>query len=457
MFRAGASLYSCHLSFEFVWDFVFRISSFCGNLHALPPMPRALVLSFDRLHPGYLGCYGNEWIETPNFDRLAIESIVFDRHFGENFDAAAANHAWWTGVYQHRLDHDAQRAMRSFAERLSDAGVGSRLWIESDGGIDSGVAPWFEDVRTVRGKDGLDSSDAETPFARLISTCVDDLAAAGESAPALVWLKSRGVPVPWLPPHELADLYLDEFGLADEPADEESEDEAADEDGSPESFETGDEPPPRRVPPLPEDVLYARALYAAYVTHVDRWLGKLWRFLNSSPVWKDALVVVTAAGGENLAEHGALGEDARRLFDEVTHAPLFVRVPGSPEAGSRRPALVQTVDIAPTLLEWFGTGFDAAAAGTASGQSLLPLVRGECSAVREAAWLGDGRGERAIRVHEFLFVAPPGARNGTAIESDAVDGLLFEKPYDRWDMSDVRAQYLHEADELQRRLKAWNG
>jgi hypothetical protein len=38
-----------------------------------------------------------------------------------------------------------------------------------------------------------------------------------------------------------------------------------------------------------------------------------------------------------------------------------------------------------------------------------------------------------------------------------VDGLLFEKPYDRWDMSDVRAQYLHEADELQRRLKAWNG
>ena len=47
---------------------------------------RAIVISFDRLPLGYLGCYGNDWIETPHLDRLATQSVLFDLHFGENFD-----------------------------------------------------------------------------------------------------------------------------------------------------------------------------------------------------------------------------------------------------------------------------------------------------------------------------------------------------------------------------------
>ena len=39
----------------------------------------AICLVFDRLHAGYLGAYGNSWIETPAFDRLASQSFLFDR------------------------------------------------------------------------------------------------------------------------------------------------------------------------------------------------------------------------------------------------------------------------------------------------------------------------------------------------------------------------------------------
>ena len=42
---------------------------------------RILVLDIPALHLGYLGCYGNDWVGTPNIDRLAAESIVFNRHF----------------------------------------------------------------------------------------------------------------------------------------------------------------------------------------------------------------------------------------------------------------------------------------------------------------------------------------------------------------------------------------
>lgn len=42
---------------------------------------KILSLSAVGLHLGYLGCYGNEWIATPNFDRLAADGVVFDRHY----------------------------------------------------------------------------------------------------------------------------------------------------------------------------------------------------------------------------------------------------------------------------------------------------------------------------------------------------------------------------------------
>ncbi|MBR6480102.1 MAG: hypothetical protein IKT12_00235, partial [Thermoguttaceae bacterium] len=43
--------------------------------------PNIICFLTDRLHLGYLGAYGNGWIGTPAFDRLAGESVLFDRAF----------------------------------------------------------------------------------------------------------------------------------------------------------------------------------------------------------------------------------------------------------------------------------------------------------------------------------------------------------------------------------------
>src|SRR5579871_3877168 len=42
---------------------------------------KTLVIDVPGLHLGYLGCYGNDWVGTPNIDRLACNSIVFERHY----------------------------------------------------------------------------------------------------------------------------------------------------------------------------------------------------------------------------------------------------------------------------------------------------------------------------------------------------------------------------------------
>lgn len=43
-------------------------------------MLRGVVLNASALHLGFIGCYGNDEVLTPNLDRLAAEGVVFDQH-----------------------------------------------------------------------------------------------------------------------------------------------------------------------------------------------------------------------------------------------------------------------------------------------------------------------------------------------------------------------------------------
>ena len=56
---------------------------------------KIVVLEASALHLGFLGCYGNDWVATPNLDRLAAEGVVFDRHYADWIGAGARSA--WTG------------------------------------------------------------------------------------------------------------------------------------------------------------------------------------------------------------------------------------------------------------------------------------------------------------------------------------------------------------------------
>src|SRR5512135_1315661 len=58
-----------------------------------------IVVVCNSLHLGFLGPYGNGWIETPHFGRLAAEGVVFDHHFPENLTTLPTRRSWWTGRY----------------------------------------------------------------------------------------------------------------------------------------------------------------------------------------------------------------------------------------------------------------------------------------------------------------------------------------------------------------------
>ena len=79
---------------------------------------KAVVLTFDCLPIGFLGCYGNSLVETPHFDSLAARAVVFDQHFAENVGSSAARHAWMIGCYHFPRTTEQQSALPDPAAAL---------------------------------------------------------------------------------------------------------------------------------------------------------------------------------------------------------------------------------------------------------------------------------------------------------------------------------------------------
>ncbi len=135
------------------------------------------------------------------------------------------------------------------------------------------------------------------------------------------------------------------------------------------------------------------------------------------------------------------------LYEELIHTPLLIRMPGGKFGGGRHQALVQTVDLLPTILGAFGVR-PADDHQPIHGHDLLPLVRGEQTKVRDYACLGMDVEEFAIRTHLWHLILP--------LVSDPEEPRsteLYRKPEDRWDQNNVVEQHPEVADQLELALR----
>jgi arylsulfatase A-like enzyme/Flp pilus assembly protein TadD len=112
------------------------------------------------------------------------------------------------------------------------------------------------------------------------------------------------------------------------------------------------------------------ASYDAGISAADTAIGKLLAILRQQKLDATTAVVVAASQGESLGAHG---EDTHGIFlyDETIHVPLVVRLPEAHPAAKRVAAKVRLVDIAPTLLEIAAIPVPS----QMQGQSLLRIAR----------------------------------------------------------------------------------
>lgn len=460
---------------------------------------RLIVLTFDRLPARLLACYGNEWMETPAFDQLAARATVYEQHFAELPGEAGPAHPWWTGRLEYFESAAREESATDTATTVASfvaAGVNCHLITERAEGLPLDAFSSWEQIEV---EDTFDMDHAETPFARLVKRALEFSETPLEPGQKeVLWLHSRGVPSPWIPPRVFADLYLNELEGDDE---EEEWDEHTGETIVPETplEESDAEPDPHRDfdptgileeltenPALAESILseaaspdepeteatqdesgelerlVSRYIFAGYVSLLDHWLGRLVRGLEEgaeTPTGNEsakAVLVVTAASGHVVGDRRAFIEDESELSelcDELLQTPMVIHEIGSTEFGTRSQSLTGPQDLAPTLMELLGIEPARLFSGTS-----LTISNGERASFLHLS----ASGEVAYRDREWLLVLPDAAllQSETIEDEDELQFVarLYALPDDLWQVNDVSSRrgdvVLELATKLQSALRA---
>jgi arylsulfatase len=161
--------------------------------------------------------------------------------------------------------------------------------------------------------------------------------------------------------------------------------------------------------------------YRAAVAHIDACLGEFFSVLKAKGWWDGALVAVTADHGECLmGDHGVYCAH-KKLFDTTVKVPLRVKFPSGAHAGQAVDALVQHVDLAPTV---------AALAGFEEplymGRDLLKVAAGKDPGHPFAFSEHVDNFLRAARDKDLLYVEQvPGSTNKWGLQMEP--GSLFNR------------------------------
>ncbi|MGD9498809.1 MAG: sulfatase, partial [Armatimonadota bacterium] len=129
----------------------------------------------------------------------------------------------------------------------------------------------------------------------------------------------------------------------------------------------------------PRELEHMRALYAAEVTLVDAWVGRLLDHVDGLGLLDDTAIIYTTDHGFYHGERGWTGKAFiweggsadMPLYSEVARIPLMIRLPGV-ERGGRLRCFAQPPDLMPTILELMGV----ATPPTVQGISLVPVMQG---------------------------------------------------------------------------------
>ncbi len=108
--------------------------------------------------------------------------------------------------------------------------------------------------------------------------------------------------------------------------------------------------------------------YAAKMKVLDEWLGQFMKTLEESGTADSTVIVFMADHGEMLGDFGLFSKE--QMYEGSLRVPLLVRLPGITH-GEKSEALVELVDLYPTLMEVAGIAYDPE---HLDGRSLLPLL-----------------------------------------------------------------------------------
>lgn len=368
---------------------------------------KTVFVLFDTLNRRSLECYGGHTVKTPNFNRLARRSVVFDNHYVGSLPCMPARREIMTGRYNflHRSWGPLEPFDHAFPEILGEQnGTYAHLVTDhahywEDGG--STYHTRYDSAEMIRGQEvdawkGIVQPD-EAAWREKYHPKQFNLARRHkfrrnmvnrefyptyEQYPAV---RTFDAGLEFLDLNRKAGNWFLQIETFDphEPFDVPAK--------FREEYKTNyrgplfDYPNYGPVKETPDEVAELRANYAATLAHCDLQLGRLLDWFDKNDLWRDTALVVSTDHGFLLGEQELWGKLILPVFNEVAHIPLFVHHPDfAGEAGTRRTALTQTIDLMPTFLDFFGLGAPA----EVQGKSLRPLLADKAARLRTMALYG---------------------------------------------------------------------
>lgn len=367
---------------------------------------RCIFILFDSLNRNVIGPYGGP-VATPNLDRLASRSAVFENHYAGSLPCIPARREIHTGRlnFLHRGWGPLEPFDTSFAGEMREAGVYSHLITDhyhyfEDGGF--GYHGRYDSYEFIRGQEkdkwrsmvepGLDAYEERfDPSQR--DTSLDPNGKTSYYANHRHLASTKSFPlqqcfdaaVDFVDKHAAVNnwfLHLECFD-PHEPffLDSDADLDDADTLGG-KIFDW---------PAYGENTLDSGGLaqlrerYETLVRGCDSELGRILDILDRREMWDDTVVILTTDHGLLLGEKEFLGKNRPPFFNEVARIPLLVAAPATMMPAPRRvTGLTQTTDLMPTFLDTFGIEIPH----DIGGCSLLPCLSGEQNAAHDAVLFG---------------------------------------------------------------------
>lgn len=379
------------------------IMTLAGQAFAQPkPRPNVLFFAVDDLRPE-LTCYGAKTILTPNIERIARDGMVFLRAYCQQAVCSPSRSSLMTGARPDTTKvwdlvthfRDAMPTQPTIAEHFKNNGYFVQgMGKIFHGGYDdprSWSVPWQApqavtyaspdhekkadtQARAKQGKaprgpayEGADVPDNTFRDGKTAELAVATLRELSKKPQPFFLAVGFSKPhLPFIAPKKYWNLYdPKEIKLASNPYRPK---------GAPEYALTtsGELRNYAGIPaqgPMPDDL--ARNLkhgYYAAASYMDAQVGKVLNELDRLGLRKNTIIVLWGDHGWKLGEHGEWCKHSN--VENDTNAPLLMSAPGMKQAGKRTRALVEFVDIYPTLAELAGLPLPA----HLEGVSFKPLL-----------------------------------------------------------------------------------
>ncbi len=377
---------------------------------------KAIMLMFDSLNRRMLSPYGCDWVHTPNFQRLAEKTVTFDISYVGSMPCMPARREIHTGRYNflHRSWGPIEPFDDSMPEILKNNGVYTHLVSDhyhywEEGGADYHTR--YSSFEFSRGQEGdlwkphlgpIDipenlhgdkgpwgrqdwvnrhymQREEDQPQPKTFALGESFLRTNHAEDNWLLHLETFDPHEPYFSPQRFRDLYPHDY---DGPA--------------------LDWPRYGRVDLTPAEATHLRCMSAALHSMCDHYLGRVLDLMDELNLWDDTMLIVNTDHGFLLGEHDWWAKCSPPFYNEVANTPLFVWDPRCRKRGERRSSLVQTIDLAPTLLEYFGVDIPS----DMQGAPLRDTVATDAP-VREAGLFGLHGAQVNVTDGRYVYMRAP--------------------------------------------------